>query len=192
MLVWIKCPRFCNSKFYFHSLRLSRLYISSAGGIQYKIIKIEILIQDKGSIYYVSSVGLGVGLTNILLPFKLFCLLHPIILGMIWYSKGGHLANVANSPINIGPVLQGTGSIDIFNFDRKEVLYIYPAFSLLRRGCEFRGNKPSLCIFNRPGVAGAVLQTPPWLIHSFIDWCFSSRSSQHHYTHSVRARKLKF
>ena len=36
------------------------------------------------------------------------------------------------------------------------------------------------------------LQTPPSLIDSFIRSPFSSRSSEHHYTQTVRARGLKF
>ena len=43
-------------------------------------------------------------------------------------------------------------------------------------------------IFNRPGVAGAVLQTPLSLIWS----SFSSRSSNHFPAQTKRARELKF
>ena len=50
-------------------------------------------------------------------------------------------------------------------------------------------------VFNRPGVAGAGLQTPPLLIHSFvhqlIKWPVSSGSSKHQYTQTVRAKELK-
>ena len=42
--------------------------------------------------------------------------------------------------------------------------------------------------FNRPGVAGAVLQTPS----SLSDWSFSSQSWKPHYSLAVRARELKF
>ena len=34
-------------------------------------------------------------------------------------------------------------------------------------------------IFNRPGVAWAVLQSPPSLLNWFIEWSFSSESSRH-------------
>ena len=47
-------------------------------------------------------------------------------------------------------------------------------------------------IFNRPGVAGAVLQTSSSLIKSVTKAAFSSESSQHHKSQTVRARKLKF
>ena len=47
-------------------------------------------------------------------------------------------------------------------------------------------------IFNRPGVAGAVLQTPLLLIHTFINSSFSSKPSKYHYTQSIRAKELKF
>ena len=43
-------------------------------------------------------------------------------------------------------------------------------------------------MFNSPGVAGAVLKTPS----SFIQWSFSSKSSKHDNSQTVRARKLKF
>ena len=46
------------------------------------------------------------------------------------------------------------------------------------------------CIINRSGVAKSVLQTPPSLIHSFIHWSFSSKSSQHHKSQTVRAKDL--
>ena len=46
-------------------------------------------------------------------------------------------------------------------------------------------------IFNRPGVAGVVLQTPLSLIHWLSEWAFSSKPSNHHYTQTIRARKLK-
>ena len=47
-------------------------------------------------------------------------------------------------------------------------------------------------VFNRPGVAGAVLQTPPSLINRFIDSSFVEISSNHHNFQTVRARDLKF
>ena len=51
-------------------------------------------------------------------------------------------------------------------------------------------------IFNRPGVAGAVLQTDLSLsdsfIDSFIEWSFSPRSSNHFHAQNVWARELKF
>ena len=43
-------------------------------------------------------------------------------------------------------------------------------------------------VFNRPGVAGAVLQTPS----SFIEWSFSSKSSKQFLSQTVRARELTF
>ena len=43
-----------------------------------------------------------------------------------------------------------------------------------------------------PCVPGAVLQTPPLLIHSFSQSCSSSRSSKHHNSKTVRARQLEF
>ena len=47
-------------------------------------------------------------------------------------------------------------------------------------------------IFNRPGVAGAVLQTASSLIKWVSQSSFSSRYSQHHDSQTVRARELKF
>ena len=47
-------------------------------------------------------------------------------------------------------------------------------------------------LFNRPGVARAVLQTPSLLIHSVSWWSFSSKSSKCLYFKTVRARELKF
>ena len=44
-------------------------------------------------------------------------------------------------------------------------------------------------IFYRPGVAGAVYKH---LGHLFIMQCFSSKSSKHHKSQTVRARELKF
>ena len=41
-------------------------------------------------------------------------------------------------------------------------------------------------IFNRPGVAGAVLQSPPWLIHWLSEWSFSPNIFQ---TLSIPNRK---
>ena len=49
-------------------------------------------------------------------------------------------------------------------------------------------------ICNTPGVAGAVLQTPWWLIHWFIisQSIYVKISSRHLYTQTVRATNLKF
>ena len=47
-------------------------------------------------------------------------------------------------------------------------------------------------VFNRPGAAGAILQTPLSLNNAFIDGSLSSKSSKHHYSQTVRARDLKF
>ena len=49
-------------------------------------------------------------------------------------------------------------------------------------------------VFNRPGVAGAILQPPLWLIHSFIESLsyLSSKSSRHHKSQTVRAKNLTF
>ena len=53
-----------------------------------------------------------------------------------------------------------------------------------------------LCVFKRPGVAGAVLQTPLSLTDKLNNWLsqrsFSSRYSQYHKSQTVRARQLKF
>ena len=46
--------------------------------------------------------------------------------------------------------------------------------------------------FNRPGVAGAVLQTPFWLIHSLTNSSFSSKYSRHLHSQTVWARDLEF
>ena len=50
-------------------------------------------------------------------------------------------------------------------------------------------------LINRTGVAGAVLQSPPSLIHWFNDSLsqrsFSSKSSEHHKSQTIRARDLK-
>ena len=51
---------------------------------------------------------------------------------------------------------------------------------------------PILQIINRPGVAGAVLQSPPLLTYLLIKSAFSSRYSQHHKSQTVRAGQLKF
>ena len=45
-----------------------------------------------------------------------------------------------------------------------------------------------IMMINRPGVAGAALQTASSLAES----AFSSRYSQHHKSQTVRARQLKF
>ena len=50
--------------------------------------------------------------------------------------------------------------------------------------------KPS--IFNRPGVAGVVLQTSLSFIQSVSPWAFSSQSSRYHKSQTIRARELKF
>ena len=42
------------------------------------------------------------------------------------------------------------------------------------------------------GVAGAVLQTPPSLILSFIQWSFSSKSLRHLHFQTVLAQDLQF
>ena len=46
------------------------------------------------------------------------------------------------------------------------------------------GPPPLSLRVNRPGVAGAVLQTPSslinWFIHSVSQWSFPSKSSKHH------------
>ena len=47
-------------------------------------------------------------------------------------------------------------------------------------------------LFNRPGVAGAVLQTPLWLSDKFIQSSFPSKSSTHHYSQTVRAGEFTF
>ena len=46
--------------------------------------------------------------------------------------------------------------------------------------------------FNRPGVAGAVLQTLPLPIKSVGQSSFSSKSSKHHNSKTVKPRELKF
>ena len=47
-------------------------------------------------------------------------------------------------------------------------------------------------IFNRLGVAGAVIQTPLKLIDSVSHSAISSKSSKSHNSQTVRARELKF
>ena len=47
-------------------------------------------------------------------------------------------------------------------------------------------------LFNKPGVAGAVLQTPLSLINSFIESSFSSKSLEYHKLQTIRARELQF
>ena len=64
-------------------------------------------------------------------------------------------------------------------------------------GCdEFHQSVLIFLLFNRPGLAGAVLQTPLSFIHSFINQfsesSFSSRYSNHFPDHTVRANELKF
>ena len=46
-------------------------------------------------------------------------------------------------------------------------------------------------VFNRSGVASAVLQTPLSLIHSFIHSSISSKSSKNDYTQTVRTTELQ-
>ena len=46
--------------------------------------------------------------------------------------------------------------------------------------------------FNRPGVTRDVLQTPSSLINSFNESSFSSHSSKHHYSQTIRAMDLDF
>ena len=54
----------------------------------------------------------------------------------------------------------------------------------------------TLYIFNKPGVARTVLQTPLSLIHSFIasiiNSYFSSQSSNYHHSQTIRAKDLTF
>ena len=45
-------------------------------------------------------------------------------------------------------------------------------------------------VINRPGVAGAVLQTSLSLIDSLSQRSFSSKPSKHHYTQTVTAREF--
>ena len=47
------------------------------------------------------------------------------------------------------------------------------------------------CLFNRPGVAGAVLQTP-FAMHSLTNSSFSSKSSRYDKSQTIRAMELKF
>ena len=47
-------------------------------------------------------------------------------------------------------------------------------------------------IFNRPGVVGAVLQTPLSLIQRVSQLAFSSKSSKYHKSQTVGGRGLKF
>ena len=47
-------------------------------------------------------------------------------------------------------------------------------------------------IINRPGVAGAVLQTPSSFINSVSSSAFSSRYSTNLHSQAVRARELNF
>ena len=53
-----------------------------------------------------------------------------------------------------------------------------------------------LNLFKRPGVAGAVLQSPPLLLHSlinlFIEWSFCLKSSRHCLLQAVRAWEPTF
>ena len=49
-----------------------------------------------------------------------------------------------------------------------------------------------ITVFNRAGVAGTVLQTPPSPIKWVGQQSFSSRSSKHHNYQSVKARQLTF
>ena len=49
-----------------------------------------------------------------------------------------------------------------------------------------------LIFINRPGVAGAVLQSASWLTDSFCQRAFSSNSSTYHKSQSRRAREQKF
>ena len=51
--------------------------------------------------------------------------------------------------------------------------------------------KSLMVIVNRPGVAGVVLQTPPSRINSLTQQYFSSQSSKHNNSQTVRARDLK-
>ena len=50
----------------------------------------------------------------------------------------------------------------------------------------------SASVFNKPGIAGAVLQTPPSLGYSLSHRSFFSKPSKHHYTQTLWARELKF
>ena len=54
------------------------------------------------------------------------------------------------------------------------------------------GRDNVLRIINRPGVAGALLQTPLWTIKSVRQWAFSFKSSKYHKSQTLRARNLKF
>ena len=56
----------------------------------------------------------------------------------------------------------------------------------------YRGYITPLRVFNRPVVAWAVLQSPPLLINSLIEWSFSSESLKHCLSQPVRAGELKF
>ena len=50
----------------------------------------------------------------------------------------------------------------------------------------------SYVFFNRPGVAGALLQTPPSLINSVIQWWFVEIYSKWYNSQTIRAKELKF
>ena len=61
---------------------------------------------------------------------------------------------------------------------------------VLNRGPE--GSKVVPIVFNRPGVAGDVLQTPLWFIHSLRHWWFVKISSKHLHFQTIRAKELTF
>ena len=58
----------------------------------------------------------------------------------------------------------------------------------------YKKHKSYLTFINRPGIAWDVLQTPLSInsLHWFSHWCYSSRSSKHQYTQTVKARGLNF
>ena len=68
------------------------------------------------------------------------------------------------------------------------------SFFLLKPVCNklFRYKFEANVVINRPGEAGAVLETASSLINSLIESSFSSRSLKYHKSQTVRARELKF
>ena len=102
--------------------------------------------------------------------------IYPLLI-FSWYSKLIHFSLIQCEWIateNIGK--------KFYSFERKIKSNLVLNFDLT----------PGSFRVNRPGVAGALLQTPPSLINSVTHWCYSFRSSEHHKSQTAIARELTF
>ena len=114
-------------------------------------------------------------------------------------SRRDHLVN--DVAYNLGYLYNFRHSLrDLAQRPSRVTTWTYLKLLLLRTGALTYGslrdldslNKLKHSIFNRPGVAGAVLHKASLLIKSLSYCSFSSQSSRYHKSQTVRARELKF